>query len=408
MNQAFSSLIILLLLMLSACQYPQSVTADKLTPKISASNNFYDYKLPGLETLSSWDGPISANIKLNDIKKFSSYNLLSNNISAPPTINNNTLYVLDTKSNLYSFDLINNLPKLQWKLSLLQDGKQYQGGGILYSSGKLYISNGSQYLFIIDAIKGNHIAIKKFREIVKSKPIFKSGIAYVQDIHNNIYAYDTNKNITDWAIRNSSADLINIYTRTMMENQDSLISLASNGLLSKINKEQGREIWQKDLYQFSASKINGTIKDFTNSGVIKDGYIYTSNGNGQLYKVDLKTGNIVFDIDLPNIQNINIIGNLIFIVNSGHQVVAISSSSGKIIWSQNIFQKEIGHIAIIMAPQIFSNQLLIVTNQGLLVILDPITGKNISSININKDASFFATQDGRLLIFAGKYLQISD
>ena len=407
MKKSYLLLIISLLLMISSCKHQQSLTANDFTPKISAINTFYAYKIPATKKLFSWSRNMSENVDLRDLHKLNSYKILSNNVSAQPIIDNNTLYILDEKSNLYSFDVA-NIPKLKWKLALLQDNKTYGGGGIIYRSARLYVTNGSKYLFIIDAKNGTNVSVKAFDEIIKSKPMVESDIAYIQDIHNNIYAYDFKKDFFKWGIHNSSAEIINIYTREMIEGWDGIIALSNTGLLSKIDKTKGVVLWQQDLFQSSQRSQNVAIKDFTNSGLIKDGNIYVSHGSGKLYKVDFKTGNIEFNIDLPNIQNMNIIGNLIFIVNSGNQVVAISPTSGKIVWSQDIFTKEIDNIAVIMQPQVFSNQLLILTNKGVLVILDPMTGKKISAITINQDASFFAVNNARLFIFSDKSVQISE
>jgi outer membrane protein assembly factor BamB len=354
-------------------------------------------------------GNIPDNILLNDFLKLASYKLLDDNIACEPiVINDNvcSLYALDESSYLYKISC-DKKPKILWKYNLLQKQKS-SAGGMKYSNGKLYITNGSRYLFIVDASNGEYILEKEFPDIIVTPPLVKDQIVYLQDINNNLHAFDTSSGKIIWKNTNNiGAGLVNSYNRQIWSYEEQIISLSNNGMLKSLNMNDGSTKWSRELFNIEEGYDMFLIKDFTNKGLVISNHIYVSNSNGHLYKIDLKTGGTVYDIKIPNIQTITKAGNLIILINAANQVIAMNPDNGKFIWTVDLFEKDINTIAAIQDPQILNNNLYVITNKYPMVKINPANGKIISRSNIGGDSKYHAIIENKLYIFFDRKVKIS-
>jgi outer membrane protein assembly factor BamB len=406
-----------LILLLSGCNSKGKMKNPvDFTPKINVGNNKYNnFHLSSPTKSNEWLNDIGNpdNIYLDEFTTFSSYKILKNDIACDPIIINegtstsSVLYVLDRFSNIYKISCNDKLKTL-WTYSLIQDQVKYFSGSISYNMGKLYITNGSRYIFVIDALSGDYIFEKQLPDIIITKPLVENNIVYLQDISNNLYGVHAENGNIVWQNKyNVGETLINEYDRQIWLYKSSIIALSSNGSIRSVNKETGKTTWDLSLINDDNSYENILIKDFSNKGLLVENNIYISNSDGYLSKIDIDTGKVIYKVKAYNIQTITKNGNIIILTNSANQVIAMNPENGKFIWSIDLFDKKVTDIASIKAPQIFNDFLYILSDKDAITKIDPSNGKVDSYIKIGRNSSSYISFNGKLYIFNGKNIKVS-
>jgi outer membrane protein assembly factor BamB len=411
----FLSRILFLALIVSGCSSKNKIKNPvDFTPKIVVMPQDYSYRITVPVQVKTWlNSPTGhQNVYLTNISKFVSYKILKSDISFEPIVNySDYIYVIDKLSNIYKI-AYDKKPKIIWTYNLLQDNKEYSGGGILYHSfddKNIYITNGSRYLFVLKEIDGSYVVQKKFPDIIKTRPVVDSGNVYVQDVSNTVYAFNLDKTTIIWKNKDNIREtLINQYERQLWLNNKDIISLSSNGVLSALDKNTGLAKWRIDFFENNDIQSLIGMKDFSNKGYFVDEHIYVSSSNGYFYKVEAKDGKIIYKVKLPNVQNISKLGNLIIVTNCANQVIAICPETGKFIWASDLFDKKEKDIVITKLPQIFNNLIYIFTNKGQIVKINPINGKIEGIIKAPKGSLNYVVNSDRLFIFSKKSLFISE
>ncbi len=406
--------VIFSMLLLSSCASKGRLKNPvDFTPKIIVKDVAYQYKLDKSSSLNEWLGDTKnpENISLDDFKSFNSYKILDDNIASDPLIIDGwecNMYVLDQSSSIYKI-ACNLKPQTLWKYKLLQDDSKYYSGAISYNNNKLYITNGSRYVFIINAINGEYILEKKLPDILITKPLVDKNIIYLQDVSNNIYALNEITGDFVWQNKdNISEMLLNQYNRQLWSYEDNIISLSSNGMLQALNKQNGSRLWRIELFDNRDNYEHVLVRDFSSKGCLFENHLYLSNSDGYLYKIDVKNGKIIYKVKIDNVQTISKSGNLIIVTDSANQAIAFEPETGKFIWSVDLFGPKVKDIASIQTPQVFNDLLYIFTDKGSIIKIDPDTGKIDSNVAIPKNSSAHASVSGKLYIFSKKSVNISN
>ncbi|CAN0600494.1 unnamed protein product, partial [Ectocarpus sp. 12 AP-2014] len=135
----------------------------------------------------------SAQLKENKFldKKAKSYKLSKNTIITKPAIAKGIMYTTDVKGFVSAYSLKEK--KTLWQTDIAKGtlDRNFNDGGILYSDGRLYVTNSSRYLVVLDAESGDEIIRKEYPDIVRNKPVMATDrLLLVQTISNQLIAYD--------------------------------------------------------------------------------------------------------------------------------------------------------------------------------------------------------------------------
>ena len=135
----------------------------------------------------------ASQIKKNPLsdQKSKSYSLAKNTIIAKPTFAKGVMYSTDSKGFVSSYSLKEK--KILWRTDIAKGAldRNFNDGGILYSNGKLYVTNSSRYLVVLDAKSGDEIIRKEYPDIVRNKPVMATDrLLLAQTVSNQLIAYD--------------------------------------------------------------------------------------------------------------------------------------------------------------------------------------------------------------------------
>ncbi|MGI4775879.1 MAG: PQQ-binding-like beta-propeller repeat protein [Janthinobacterium lividum] len=327
--------LILLPLLLAGCDglsSKKAKTITELTAKLSlesqeaiiASNDLKEY--PFAENLS----------------KYKSYKLSNKKIISSPIIANNIIYAIDDSGTVIAFSKVNK--KILWTQNISNRSRDHNhiGGGIAYNSDKLFITNGSRFLIVLNSKTGHELFRKEFSDIIRIKPIMlDQHTVFIQTISNQVYAYDFYNSKFIWQHEGMFETLTSsTYTGPILYNSNILVSYSSGQVIS-LNAKNGQENWNLNLSQRNSNSGNISLPNFdpvTSScaPVIEGNNVYIASSAGIIAKVDFSTGQILWQIQASDVQSMAIEGNSLFITNNAKQVSAISTNTGKVKWLASI------------------------------------------------------------------------
>lgn len=290
------------------------------------------------------------NLKFSSVKnnvfsseKTKSYKLARHAIIAKPAFAKGVIYSVDKEGFVSAFSLKEK--RILWSTDIAKGAldRNFNNGGILYSDGKLYVTNSTRYLVVLDAMSGHEIIRKEFPDIVRVKPVMATDrIMLIQTISNQLLAYDIKSSKLVW-MHEGGIEIISTrnHVSPVVYNGYALVSYSSGEVLY-LDVNTGKEKWR---YNITDVSDNVGIPSFDPSvivtpPIINNNYAYFATSNGKVAKIDLDNGTPAWLREADDVQSMNLIDGNIFIVNNARQVAALSSHDGKVRWVGNLISEK--------------------------------------------------------------------
>ena len=275
-------------------------------------------------------------------EKTSSYKLATHTIIAKPAIAKNIAYTIDNKGYVSAFSLVEK--KIIWTSDIAKGhrDRSFNRGGILYSDDKLYVTNGTRDLVILDAASGDEIIRKEFPDILCLQPVMADDrLLLLQTISNQVLAYDTKSSNLLW-MQEGGLETISSqnHVAPIIHNNHALISYSS-GEVIYIDIKSGKEKW---VYNLSSANDVG-LPSFdpaiiVSTPIISGNYAYIATSNGKVMKLNLDNGIPNWHRQADDVLSLSLFGDNLFITNNARQIAALSINNGKVKWVGNLITEE--------------------------------------------------------------------
>ncbi len=272
---------------------------------------------------------MSFNGKVKKFSKFKFKKITRRNIQEPDLIISNDFTIFyDNNGSIFKF---NKNSKLQWKTKIYDKKERNKIFNI-----SLAVSN--KILFMADNL-GKYYAVNiDTGKIIWEKQINTTFNSQLKIIDNKILLIDTNNSLWCFSVKDGSK-LWNFKTQTVL------------------------------------------IKTFKKLSLIihKDSLIFV-NSIGDVFKIDLETGSLIWqistqntlvrnEIDFLKISDLVLYKNSIFLSNNNNNFYSLDANSGIINWMQNVNSA--------LRPIIIDDLIFTISNKGYLVVIDAKRGNII-------------------------------
>ena len=324
--------VFILSILLSSCNNMGTTRIKNLidlTPHIEVEeNNKLDFSNVSKKPLSIQDAS-------------GSYKITKHEIIAQPAIAKQVMYNLDSAGYITAFSLKEKRVLWITDIKYSTRNRAFSDGGVLFSDDKLYITNGSRYLTVLDSKTGHEIIRREFPDIIRTKPLMATDkMLIVQTVSNQTIAYDIESSKFLW-FHEGLPETISSKNRAnlVLHNQHVLVSYSSGDLLY-INITNGEAKWN---YQINTNEIaipNLEPSMLVATPVIRDNYAYLATSNNRVIKLDLDNGMPAWVKKIDDVQSMSLIGENIFITTNARQIAALSEHSGKVEWIGNLISSK--------------------------------------------------------------------
>ena len=310
----------------------EKVSKKEFNPNLKININTRLVNNSFINNFDNNNGRINYEGNLKTISKFRFSNI--RNISEyEPEISFNDKHIIffDGKGFILKFD---NSSKLIWK-------KNYYTKSEIKTNPVLFFANNKNILAIADSIS-------------------------------KIYAININTGELLWSKKNFSP-----YNSEIKIYKDKLFAIDFDNVLRCYSLKDGNELW-------NVNTENSFIKSQKKlSLIIIDNKIYFNNSIGDISAVDIKSGNLIWQMPTQSnliyqnaffLKNSDLIGNKksILFSNNQNEFFSLNSNTGNINWKQKINSS--------LRSTLIGNKIFSVTMEGFLVLTDFDTG-NIIRIN---------------------------
>lgn len=259
--------------------------------------------------------------------------------AALPIFSDGVIYYADQEGRINAISEANGSKIWSHDFSSRALQKYYNGGGLAISEGKLYVTNGSRFLFVINLEGGYEILAREFDDRIKSKPIIvKDNKILIQTVTNHIIFYDiVNSNLV-WDIE-GEGDMINStnYISPLIY-KDNFIFNYNTGKVFSVNMNNLNINWQfyfkegiEDLNFFNLDSFS-----FSTEPIIDQNDLYIANNSGKIAKLNIETGETIWSSKVHDVQSMSLLGNNLFVINNAKQILALSLKDGKVKWVSDI------------------------------------------------------------------------
>ena len=213
------------------------------------------------------------------------------------------------------------------------------------------------------------------KELLNSKSynLYNSKINYP---FKKVWEINTEQNIDDR----------NPYLPDLLFFDSNIFLLNTKGYLFKINVDDGKLIWKKQIFINLENTIIGTpaisgIKNKNNTITI-----YTHNGSNKLLAINSVDGTIIWEKknELPFRGGITSYKNYVFVSDFDGNFLSINNKNGEVLW--NVFLgSEYNSVYTTARPLVVKNKVIVPTTGGTFFVISLNTGEVLWSENISSN-----------------------
>ena len=160
----------------------------------------------------------------------------------------------------------------------------------------------------------------------------------------------------------------------------------SIGDISAVDADKGTLLWQTPTQSTQVYEDAFLLK--TSDLVADSESIIFSNNKNEFYSLDLKTGNLMWKQKINSNVRSTITDNLIFSITNEGFLFIIEKKNGNILRITDIFKEIKTKKRIKIKPIGFivgTDKIYLTTSNGRLIVIDILTGKNLSTLKIDNE-----------------------
>jgi len=339
------------------------------------------------------NGRINYSGDLESISRFK-FSKIDNFYQYNPTISfeNNNIIFFDNKGSILKFDQDSNLI---WKKNYYSKSEKKLKPILLFANNKkvLIVADNIAKYYALDINTGELLWSKNniapFNSQIK---IYKDRF-FVIDIKNILRTYSIKDGTEIWKTTTQNS-LIRSQKKLSMVIVDKKVYFNNSlGDISAVDIKTGQLLWQIPT-QNTLNYDGGFF--LKNSDIIADkNTLYFSNNKNEFFSFDIKTGTLNWEQKINSNLRPTLIDNYIFTVSLEGYLIIIEKTSGNIIRSTNIFRgiktnffsmkkkkrSKILPIGFIVGK----DNIYLTTDNGRLLVIDIVTGVTSSVIKIDND-----------------------
>lgn len=396
-------------LILGACSSSSSKVKNItfFTPVLTVDEKAPAVKLSQMKKSSSWEDGVNwvngdyTHFEVSGLSsKFKSYSTSHGISIAEPIMANGTLFLLSSNGYLTAYNAKNN--KKLWSLYVRNNtpkGAAYNQGAIAYDDGKIYVSDSTRELTVVDAAAGVILWKYKMPDIVKSQAVIYKNILFVTTVGNDLCAIDKATGAILWQNDGITETLSVARDVAPIVFGDKVIVGYSSGQLLCLEAVSGKILWEINI-SGDSNIIPGFMPiSLESQPIIEGSNIYLAGGNGKVLKVNLNNGTIEWKKEISDIHSMSKSGNSIFVTTNAMQIAALNDKTGEIVWVTNLLEtpevkqkffkrKQNKNPMILLSPVVVNDSLFVGASNGKLYKLSPYDGKIADQIDIAKDARY--------------------
>lgn len=312
-------------------------------------------------------------------------------LTAQPIITDDRIFTLDTDSTLMAFAL--DTGKELWRRDVRdkEEDDPVIGGGLAYSKGQLYITNGYDEILALAPEDGALIWRSALPAASRAAPTIVNGRVFVTTLDNRLFALDSTNGHIMWDFTGISESAALVGAASPAANYDMVVPAFSSGEIFALRAENGALSWSENLAPFRRGSGLAGLTDISALPIIDKNIIIATSFSGQIIALDMRTGRRLWQREVGSAQTPWIAGDFLFMTSTNNEVVALNRNNGTIMWVTSLPRyenpKKKKHPIFWGAPVLAGGRLILAGSDGHVIEILPQDGQIIAQWEAGKSFS---------------------
>lgn len=395
----------------------QRISIIAFQPKVEATSALkgQDFYLPPAAPQTSWPLPggtpeqsvehvqAGGDLRIAWRRGFGEGTDRKHHVVAPPVEADGRVFVMDGDSQVSAIDAGSG--QTVWRTQLPTRSKRDKdafGGGVAYAGGKLYVTTGNRYVAQLDAATGAMGWRTDTDSPIHAAPTVANGRVFAVSTDDVLLAWDANTGQEIWNYQALVEPARLLRASSPAVTGDTVVATFASGEVIALRAENGNDLWNQALSLTNRINALSEIRDIAGRPVIYKGDVYAASHSGVFAAIDMRSGAPRWTIPVASISTPWAAGDVVYIVSQAGEVICASRESGQVYWIQDLNKNVplpkakrgfgIGPVRIggssgklrplWTGPILASDKLILASNKGQMVALNPKTGAVVQSENL--------------------------
>lgn len=322
-------------------------------------------------------------------------------LTAQPVVAGQTIFALDTDSELSAYSAIDG--KRYWRVKLRPDNEKDPviSGGIAADNGTLYVTAGYNEIVAVDGANG---AVKWRAALTspsRAAPTIAGGRLFVTTLSNSVLAIHPENGSVEWEFAGLGQGTGLIGAASPAATNDMVIPAFSSGEIYALRSANGSVAWSDNLA--SALRLGGmtALSDIRGLPVVEGNTVYAISYGGKMAAIDLNSGARLWSRDIAGAKTPWLAGNRLYVISSDNQIVSVDKDKGTVIWVSQLArfkntEKRTGPI-LWTGPVMAGNRLMAFSSDGRVAEINPENGTLVREWSSGKDIRIAPVIAGKTL-----------
>ncbi len=334
-------------------------------------------------------------------------------LTAQPIVVDGRVYTLDTGANLSAIDAESGALLWQINVSDPDEDDAVIGGGVAYSRGQLYVTNGYDELLAIAPNDGSLVWRVPLPSPSRAAPAIMDNRVFVATLDNRLIALDNERGHILWEYAGIVESIGLVGAASPATSRDVIVPAFSSGEIFALRVENGSVAWAENLSSFKRTGGLAGISDIRGLPVIDKGLVIAISFGGRMVAIDERTGTRIWQREIGGSETPWVAGNHLFVLSNENEMVALGRDNGVIRWVTQLPRYEDAedrkNPIYWTGPVLAGERLIAASSDGRVVEIDPAGGKALREWRVDSKVRipplvaggtlYLLGEDGTLMAF---------
>jgi outer membrane protein assembly factor BamB len=253
-------------------------------------------------------------------------------LTAQPIVADGQVFTLDTDFNLSSFKVLDGA--LLWRSDVASKSEDDPviAGGIAYSSGILYVTNGYNELLAVDPKNGEILWRKTLPAPSRAAPTIMEDRVFVTTLDGKLLAMNAADGASLWEYAGIHETASLLGAASPAANRQIVVPAFSSGEITALRVQNGSVAWSDNLSNLRNLGGLASLAAIRALPVIDKGVVIAISFSGRLVAIDERTGTRIWQREISGSKTPWLAGNHLFVISSENELVALGRDTGAIRW----------------------------------------------------------------------------
>ncbi|MBU0859434.1 MAG: PQQ-binding-like beta-propeller repeat protein [Alphaproteobacteria bacterium] len=253
-------------------------------------------------------------------------------LTAQPIIVDGKVFTLDTDHRLSAFTVADG--KKLWSVDVSDANEEDSiiGGGISYSRGQLYITNGYDELVTVNPADGSVGWRTRLPAPSRAAPTVLDDRVFITTMDSRILALSALDGSLLWQFAGVSAQTGLLGAAAPAATSQIVVPAFSSGEIYALRVENGSVAWSENLAAYRRTTGLAGLADIRGLPIIDKGVVIAISFGGLMTAIDERTGNRIWQREFGGSETPWVAGNHVFVISSENELVAMGRDNGVIRW----------------------------------------------------------------------------